>query len=668
MPPKQITDQYRLMLFHDNKDIPGFASSLKEFEEMWDHGDYSNADKRSIYESVLLAVLRKTCQISEQNLDPVLLEMALVKFLETWLHWGTAGAVSPGLFSRGTNSKATADPADIALFGNNATFLQNITSIPEEKAVELMKAAGLSVTAVTKAAASAAPNKMTKATATDMNKVSLGMAYADNVALRDLDSASVNAHVDSAFDLEMPVGTPATAEQQYQFLVQDPTCYALLVMGFRVGLKVQNPRNMEFLLGHIAAARMRGRSLMLNWDLTSDVIQGVTMDSLIDRALTFKRDKDGKFWMTHYPHVLLGRRASDGMQRLPILGSYAELAEVYTRVFMLMAVLHGDIMFGKVPRALFFTWMKAFFDKAALNLMQVFRSFNDKVYVYLCNSIQQVGDRFLMDTSRLSPLLTLAPFFGVHGSEIPKDANGDAFHPFLLDRFGTMHQIYSSGIIGNEDCGRMYWGIDPTMNPPTAKNQWNSVMVNPSFTSTLSSSLFDQQRVGGATPQRDPYLPGTSTEQAPPSPAQPPVLPRQKVPATPPAQVVIDLAEETNKRGPDPHFWNGEEKKALREVLKATYGLTEDGGDSTMACYADIRDVLFPGYFYACTHVSPLCKFRHAMTTTAAGAPYLDGSEPQLEAPRAVLPSYSTAIASGTLQKAKVPRKDKGKGKGRGGK
>ena len=64
-------------------------------------------------------------------------------------------------------------------------------------------------------------------------------------------------------------------------------------MGFRLGLKVQNPRNMEFLLGHIAAARMRGRSLMLNWDLTSDVIQGVTMDSLIDRALTFKRDKDG---------------------------------------------------------------------------------------------------------------------------------------------------------------------------------------------------------------------------------------------------------------------------------------------------------------------------------------------------------------------------------------
>ena len=193
------------------------------------------------------------------------------------------------------------------------------------------------------------------------------------------------------------------------------------------------------------------------------------MDKLIDRVLAFKKDHDGKFWMTHYPYVLLGRRASDGMQRLPILGSYAELAEVYTRVFTLMAVLHGDSMFGEAPQALFLAWMKSFFDKAAMNLMQVFRTFNDKVYVYLCNSIQQVGDRFLMDTSRMSPLLTLSPFFNVHGSEIPKDANGDVFHSFLIDRFGMMHQIYSPRIIGNEDCGRGYWGIDPNIGAPTVK-------------------------------------------------------------------------------------------------------------------------------------------------------------------------------------------------------
>ena len=55
-----------------------------------------------------------------------------------------------------------------------------------------------------------------------------------------------------------------------------------------------------------------------------------------------------------------------------------------------------------------------------------------------------------------------------------------------------MHQIYSSGIIGNEDCGRGYWGIDPNIGPPTAKNQWNSVMVNPSFVSNLKSALLVQ--------------------------------------------------------------------------------------------------------------------------------------------------------------------------------
>ena len=86
MPPKekQVTDKFRLMLYYENEQIPEFATSISEFEEMWDGGDYSVADQRSIYESVLLAVLRKACSISDQEqLEPVLLEMALVKFLET---------------------------------------------------------------------------------------------------------------------------------------------------------------------------------------------------------------------------------------------------------------------------------------------------------------------------------------------------------------------------------------------------------------------------------------------------------------------------------------------------------------------------------------------------------------------------------------------------------
>ena len=125
---------------------------------------------------------------------------------------------------------------------------------------------------------------------------------------------------------------------------------------------------MEYLLGHMADARMRAKSLMLKWMVHMDVKQGLSMDDLINKILAFKRDADGKFWLTHYAYVLLGRRSRDGRQRLPILGSYAELAEIYSRAFQLMAVLHGDQMFGEAQQVLFLEWMKAFFDKSALNL------------------------------------------------------------------------------------------------------------------------------------------------------------------------------------------------------------------------------------------------------------------------------------------------------------
>ena len=76
-------------------------------------------------------------------------------------------------------------------------------------------------------------------------------------------------------------------------------------------------------------------------------------------------------------------------------------------------------------------------------------------------------------------MIVMEPFFNVHGSEIPKDAAAKAFHIFLVDRFAMCHQIYSSGLVGNEDCGRGFWGIDPNIGAPMVKNQWNSVMVNP---------------------------------------------------------------------------------------------------------------------------------------------------------------------------------------------
>jgi hypothetical protein len=277
-----------------------------------------------------------------------LLEMALVTFLSVWLKWGTGDAVEPGKFERGPAKKKVIDPTDIAMFGNNAEFLRSITAIKDDQAVEFMKAAGLSIASVTKAAASAVQDKGSKATVVDLEKVNAGLSHSDNIALRDLDSDGVNKHIAAAKVLTVDT-IAATAEQQYQFLVTHATCYALLVLGFRVGLKVMNPGNMEFLLGHISAARMSAKTLLLNWGVQVDVMHGVDMDKLIDRVLTFKKDPDGKFWLTHYAYVLLGRRTCDGGQRLPILGSYAELAEVYKRAFQLMAVLHGDNMFGKTP-------------------------------------------------------------------------------------------------------------------------------------------------------------------------------------------------------------------------------------------------------------------------------------------------------------------------------
>jgi hypothetical protein len=90
-----------------------------------------------------LVVLRKICAISDQEqLEPVMLEMALVKFLEIWLQWGESTATKPTLMSRGPNKKKETDPADIAMFGVNRVFLQSITDISEAKAIEYMKAAG----------------------------------------------------------------------------------------------------------------------------------------------------------------------------------------------------------------------------------------------------------------------------------------------------------------------------------------------------------------------------------------------------------------------------------------------------------------------------------------------------------------------------------------------
>jgi len=256
MPPK-IMDKYQKMLYAEHKQIPEFASAFEEFVEMWDDASYCEHDKLSIYYSVLLGTLRKVNAISEQvEHEPILMEMALVKFLSVWLKWGTASATPPGKFSRGPTKKKETDPTDIAMFGTNAVFLRSITAIKDGQAIEFMTAAGLSIASVTKAAASAVQDKGSKATVVDSEKVNVGLSHSDNIALRDLDSDGVNKHIAAAKVLTVDT-IVATAEQQYQFLVTHATCYALLVLGFRIGLKVKDPRNMEVLLGHMASAPPR---------------------------------------------------------------------------------------------------------------------------------------------------------------------------------------------------------------------------------------------------------------------------------------------------------------------------------------------------------------------------------------------------------------------------
>ena len=83
-------------------------------------------------------------------------------------------------------------------------------------------------------------------------------------------------------------------------------------------------------------------------------------------------------------------------------------------------------------------------------------------------------------------------------------------------------------------------------------------------------------------------------------------------------------------------------------------------------CAADVRHVMFPTVFYPCSwNEGGKCKFRHGMEATLAGGPYLDGSEVQKEAMRALVPSYTAGIAAGTLRAAKIPKRAKGKGKGK---
>ena len=101
----------------------------------------------------------------------------------------------------------------------------------------------------------------------------------------------------------------------------------------------------------------------------------------------------------------------------------------------------------------------------------------------------------------------------------------------------------------------------------------------------------------------------------------------------------------------------------MEEFLKVMYGLNGNSGDNTggWVCHRDVKNILFPRYFYECNRANEQCTLRHALTATSAGGPYLDGTESQKEALRALTPSWAAAMADGTLKKLKVPKKS-GKG------
>jgi len=264
-----------------------------------------------------------------------------------------------------------------------------------------------------------------------------------------------------------------------------------------------------------------------------------------------------------------------------------------------------------------------------------------------------------MDISRDSPMIVMEPFYNVHGSEIPLQdiAAGKAYHPILIDRYQMTHQFYSSGIVGHEDCGRQFWGIDPTLGAGSAKNNWNSVLVNPDFHTRLPSPLFEHHLLtggkgGNERPSADPHLPDLSGGQAPISPIKRPPAPKRAPGGTPP--VVIDMTDD-KKPAPSNFHWDEAELEAVAAYLKQNCNLEGTEKANTM-CMHDMRDILYPSYFRGCKQKDK-CMYRHGLTATAGGGTFLDGSESQGNALRALTPSYAERIADGTIRPWKKAKK-----------
>ena len=118
--------------------------------------------------------------------------------------------------------------------------------------------------------------------------------------------------------------------------------------------------------------------------------------------------------------------------------------------------------------------------------------------------------------------------------------------------------------------------------------------------------------------------------------------------------MVIDITDD-KKPGPSIFHWDEAEMAAVEAYLKQNCNLEGTEKANTM-CMHDMRDILYPSYFRGCKQKDK-CMYRHGLTATAGGGTFLDGSESQGNALRALTPSYAAKIADGTIRPWKKSKK-----------
>ena len=577
-------------------EVPGWAKKFREFKGMWNGTSYTKYDKMSIYVAVMVALSRRVQQICPQNLSPIELEMALGQFLSSWLQWGTAQADSPELMSLETSVGRTAvEPDEIFSYGDNSEFFLRIRELTDEECIGFMRKAHMQ-TGKRALGGDSTVSKTPKPTAGDDEKVKEGLAASDSLVIGDLRSSSVQSHISEARNLKIYPGKAnqrdPTDVEVYNFLLKDHVVRVLMTQGFRDTIAVEGA---SFLQYHMRTAKMRAVDLLVAYGCKDEMTTNMTQPKFIDYAMRFKKDKDGNFWMSSYPQVLLGRRASTGEQRFPILGCEADLTEVYRRVFEFMAVLHGWSVFGPRVWKAFLPWFKNFFDNGALNPAELFCGFHNKVFVTLADSLQEISHRFYGDTGRNSPFISVIPLFGIHGSVMPKDAGGEEYSVVQQAYFQRCHLRYTTIFAGKSCGGTLFWGIKQGV-VPSAKNSWNSLPIDKSFQTSYAMPLMNGA-LGATVVGMGALAPAPAPSPAPASAPTPNWAAIDT--GTLQEPIVLDGAGSAKKKPEKTAIsWVDAEWISLDDHLKQTYGLTGPRNAAPgFACRQNIREVMYPGFF-----------------------------------------------------------------------